>query len=121
VACNAAPLSSYYIPEIGPAPRWASFLDSVTEELADDPTGGAGKGAYTDFKFVDKFELDTYVNKSFPIPPHMHGGLYPAHIPPPHLSRIGLLKRLAEPLLGAEVRSMWKRKEASKGVSTDLR
>ena len=58
VACNAAPLSSYYVPEIGPAPRWASFLDSVTEEMADDPSG-IGKSAYTDFKFIDKNELDT--------------------------------------------------------------
>lgn len=58
IACEASALSSYYIPEIGPAPRWASFLDSVTEEMAEDQTGG-GKGAYTDFKFVDKSELDT--------------------------------------------------------------
>jgi ribosome biogenesis protein ENP2 len=53
------------VPEIGPAPKWASFLDSVTEELADDVQGGAGKGAYSDYKFVDRQELDTYVHPYF--------------------------------------------------------
>jgi ribosome biogenesis protein ENP2 len=62
VACDAAQLSSYYIPELGPAPKWAGFLDSVTEELADDLKSGAG--AYSDFKFVDKAELDTWVDLS---------------------------------------------------------
>lgn len=34
----------------------------MTEELEDDAeTTGAGKGAYADYKFVDKEELDTYV------------------------------------------------------------
>jgi ribosome biogenesis protein ENP2 len=58
-ACNTAQLSSYYIPEIGPAPKWAGFLDNVTEEMAEDV--GGGKGAYSDFKFIDKTELETYV------------------------------------------------------------
>lgn len=58
-ACDASAMSTYYIPEIGPAPRWAGFLENVTEELADDVSGGPGKGAYSDFKFVDKDELET--------------------------------------------------------------
>ena len=56
-------MCAYYVPEIGPAPKWAGFLDNVTEEMADD-TQAAAKGAYSDYKFVDKQELDTYV--SFP-------------------------------------------------------
>ena len=51
-------MSSYYIPELGPAPKWAGFLDNVTEEMGED---AAPKGAYRDFKFVDRTELDTYV------------------------------------------------------------
>lgn len=51
-------MCAYYVPEIGPAPRWAGFLDNVTEEMAEDMSA-AGKGAYSDFKFVDKQELDT--------------------------------------------------------------
>lgn len=58
VACDSEQLSSYYVPDLGPAPRWASFLDSVTEEVAEDTSAG-GKSAYSDFKFVDKAELDT--------------------------------------------------------------
>ncbi|WVN86574.1 uncharacterized protein L203_101741 [Cryptococcus depauperatus CBS 7841] len=76
-ACDSPQLSSYYIPEIGPAPRWASFLDSVTEELADDYTGGLGKGAYADYKFVDKAELDTlgltHLVGTPALKPYMHG------------------------------------------------
>ncbi|OXG31766.1 ribosome biogenesis protein ENP2 [Cryptococcus neoformans Ze90-1] len=77
VACDAPQLSSYYIPDIGPAPKWASFLDSVTEELADDYTGGAGKSAYADYKFVDKAELETlgltHLIGNPALKPYMHG------------------------------------------------
>ncbi|TXT13630.1 hypothetical protein VHUM_00997 [Vanrija humicola] len=76
VACEAAPLSTYYVPEFGPAPRWASFLDSVTEEMAND-TSGAGKGAYSDFKFVDRAELETlgltHLIGTPTLKPYMHG------------------------------------------------
>ncbi|KAJ9115526.1 hypothetical protein QFC22_005288 [Naganishia vaughanmartiniae] len=65
--------NAYYIPELGPAPKWASFLDGVTEELEDDADGvsggtGVGKGAYADYKFVDREELDTYVVSAFIVP-----------------------------------------------------
>ena len=35
-------IASYYIPALGPAPRWASYLDSLTEELEEEEAGGAG-------------------------------------------------------------------------------
>ncbi|BEI81601.1 hypothetical protein CcaverHIS002_0207610 [Cutaneotrichosporon cavernicola] len=76
VACDASPLSTYYIPEFGPAPRWASFLDNVTEEMAQDASG-AGKGAYTDYKFVDRAELETlgltHLVGTPALKPYMHG------------------------------------------------
>ncbi|WVR05415.1 hypothetical protein IAU60_002430 [Kwoniella sp. DSM 27419] len=76
-ACDAPQLSAYYIPEIGPAPRWASFLDNITEEMGDDLTAGAGKSAYADFKFVDKAELDTlaltHLIGTPALKPYMHG------------------------------------------------
>ncbi|KAI5450831.1 Small ribosomal subunit biogenesis [Naganishia albida] len=70
--------NAYYIPDLGPAPKWASFLDGVTEELEDDAeTTGAGKGAYADYKFVDKEELDTlgltHLIGSPQLKPYMHG------------------------------------------------
>ncbi|ODO02887.1 hypothetical protein I350_05728 [Cryptococcus amylolentus CBS 6273] len=77
VACDAPQLSSYYIPDLGPAPKWASFLDSVTEELGDDFTGGAGKSAYADYKFIDKHELETlgltHLIGTPALKPYMHG------------------------------------------------
>ncbi|WWC69140.1 uncharacterized protein I206_103076 [Kwoniella pini CBS 10737] len=76
VACDSPQLSSYYIPEIGPAPKWASFLDSVTEEMAEDYSG-LGKSAYQDFKFVDRAELDTlgltHLIGTPTLKPYMHG------------------------------------------------
>ena len=44
----------FYVPSIGPAPRWASFLDSLTEELEESSTATV----YDDYKFVTRGELD---------------------------------------------------------------
>jgi len=43
----------FYIPSIGPAPRWASFLDSLTEELEESRTATV----YDDYKFVTLSDL----------------------------------------------------------------
>ena len=43
----------FYVPSIGPAPRWASFLDSLTEELEESSTATV----YDDYKFVTLQEL----------------------------------------------------------------
>jgi ribosome biogenesis protein ENP2 len=43
----------FYIPSLGPAPRWASFLDSLTEELEESRTATV----YDDYKFVTREEL----------------------------------------------------------------
>lgn len=73
-ACDASPLNTYYIPDFGPAPRWASFLDNVTEEMADDPTSST---AYQDYKFVDRAELETlgltHLIGTPALRPYMHG------------------------------------------------
>ncbi|CAG0917772.1 unnamed protein product [Notodromas monacha] len=45
---------TYYIPSLGPAPRWCSFLDNLTEEL-EETTGNV---LYDDYKFVTKNELE---------------------------------------------------------------
>lgn len=46
-------MSSYYIPQLGPAPRWCSFLDNITEEMEDQTT----RNVYEDYKFVERSEL----------------------------------------------------------------
>lgn len=51
---------TYYVPALGPAPRWCSFLDSVTEELEEEagPGGGGGGSVYEDYKFVTRREAE---------------------------------------------------------------
>lgn len=39
---------------LGPAPRWCSFLDNLTEELEENPESTV----YDDYKFVTKKDLD---------------------------------------------------------------
>jgi len=68
-------MQSFYTPALGNAPRWCSFLDSITEELeeekgintesnADDPIGGGGSssgagGIYQDYKFLTRPEVES--------------------------------------------------------------
>jgi ribosome biogenesis protein ENP2 len=47
-------IQSYYIPKLGTAPKWCSFLDNLTEELEENPN----TTVYDDYKFVTKKELD---------------------------------------------------------------
>ena len=63
----------FYVPSIGPAPRWASFLDSLTEELEESSTATV----YDDYKFVTLQELqdlglDHLVGSSL-LRAHLHG------------------------------------------------
>eukprot|EP00596_Hydrurales_sp_CCMP1899_P003682 CAMPEP_0119045056 /NCGR_PEP_ID=MMETSP1177-20130426/36632_1 /TAXON_ID=2985 /ORGANISM="Ochromonas sp, Strain CCMP1899" /LENGTH=785 /DNA_ID=CAMNT_0007016149 /DNA_START=1 /DNA_END=2358 /DNA_ORIENTATION=+ len=44
----------YFVPQLGPAPRWCSFLEGLTEELEET----AGQNVYEDFKFVTKTEVE---------------------------------------------------------------
>ena len=73
-------MATYYVPALGPAPRWASFLENITEEMEDSTT----RTAYEDFKFVERNELKTcavillvliqlqYPSQTRPRPPHRH-------------------------------------------------
>jgi len=63
----------FYVPSLGPAPRWASFLDSLTEELEESRTATT----YDDYKFITKEELyelglDHLVGSPL-LRAHMHG------------------------------------------------
>lgn len=46
-------MTSYYIPQLGPAPRWCTFLDNITEEMEDSNV----RNVYDDFKFVERAEI----------------------------------------------------------------
>lgn len=49
-------MSTFFIPQLGPAPRWASFLENITEEMEDQTT----RSVYQDFKFVERGELKRF-------------------------------------------------------------
>ena len=54
MACEEPKMQIYYTPALGPAPRWCSFLDSLTEELEEEAT----PTVYDDYKFITREELD---------------------------------------------------------------
>ncbi|XP_060810896.1 nucleolar protein 10 [Amyelois transitella] len=45
----------YYIPSLGPAPKWCAFLDNLTEEMESSTL----QTVYDDYKFVTKQELES--------------------------------------------------------------
>jgi ribosome biogenesis protein ENP2 len=57
LAAEQTKMNVYYIPELGRAPSWCSFLDNLTEELEEDTT----QQEYQDYKFVTRDELERYV------------------------------------------------------------
>ena len=71
--CESEKIEIYFVPQIGPAPKWASFLDNITEELEEAKT----YSLYEDYKFVTMNELDEIGGKSLigtkMIKPYMHG------------------------------------------------
>ncbi|XP_015515653.1 nucleolar protein 10 [Neodiprion lecontei] len=56
IANEDTKLQTYYIPSLGPAPRWCSFLDNLTEELEESNFDTV----YDDYKFITEKELDDF-------------------------------------------------------------
>lgn len=54
LALNSSQIPSYFLPALGPAPKWCSYLENLTEELEE----GAETTIYDDFKFLTKEELE---------------------------------------------------------------
>ncbi|EYC11356.1 hypothetical protein Y032_0051g2164 [Ancylostoma ceylanicum] len=53
---NEAPrMQQFFIPALGPAPKWCSYLEAITEELEENQSAAV----YDDYKFVTKEELDS--------------------------------------------------------------
>jgi ribosome biogenesis protein ENP2 len=48
-ATDQPKLESYYIPKVGLAPKWCSFLESITEELEERDLNRDGSGGTSDF------------------------------------------------------------------------
>ncbi|EOD16857.1 hypothetical protein EMIHUDRAFT_210455 [Emiliania huxleyi CCMP1516] len=71
-----APLEAeraYFIPALGPAPKWCHFVDSLTEEMEAAPAAAV----YDDYKFVTAEELGSLGLSSLvgtkALRPYMHG------------------------------------------------
>nr|XP_012135821.1 PREDICTED: nucleolar protein 10 [Megachile rotundata] len=54
IANENTKMQTYYIPSLGPAPSWCSFLDNLTEEMEELNY----EIIYDDYKFVTEKELD---------------------------------------------------------------
>ncbi|KAI0711387.1 WD40-repeat-containing domain protein [Earliella scabrosa] len=66
-------MTTYFVPQLGPAPKWCSFLENLTEEMEDS----TARTAYQDYKFIDRTELaklglDHLVGTPA-LKPYMHG------------------------------------------------
>ncbi|KAH9907318.1 WD40 repeat-like protein [Xylariomycetidae sp. FL2044] len=73
-ANEGSPMHSFFIPQLGPAPRWCSFLDTITEEMAEE----ISTDNYENFKFLTMPELKSLslahlVGKTNLLRPYMHG------------------------------------------------
>ena len=66
-------MTTYFVPQLGPAPKWCSFLENLTEEMEDQTT----RTAYQDYKFVTRDELTTlgldHLIGTPTLKPYMHG------------------------------------------------
>lgn len=52
-ACDSSRIQAYFVPTLGPAPRWCSFLESLTEELEEN----ANPTLYDDYRFITRTDL----------------------------------------------------------------
>jgi ribosome biogenesis protein ENP2 len=75
---------AFFIPQLGPAPRWCSFLDNVVEEMAEDPNDPNAYSStkvgevYDNYKFltppqIRALNLEHLIGKTNLLRPYMHG------------------------------------------------
>lgn len=73
LANETSPMTGYYVPQLGPAPKWCRFLDNMTEEMEDDQE----TLVYDDYKFVDRQEIEDlnlgHLIGTDTLKPYMHG------------------------------------------------
>ncbi|KAG2039198.1 NUC153 and WD40 repeat-containing nucleolar rRNA processing-related protein [Suillus americanus] len=107
-------MGTYYVPALGPAPRWASFLENVTEEMEDSST----RNAYEDFKFVERSELKTlgldHLIGTPALKPYMHGYFLSLHL-------YDTARVIANPFAYAEHREKLVKERMEKMAETRIR
>ncbi|KAK7046667.1 hypothetical protein R3P38DRAFT_2875120 [Favolaschia claudopus] len=107
-------MATYYIPQLGPAPRWASFLENITEEMEDQTT----RSVYEDYKFVERNELKTlgldHLVGTPTLKPYMHGYFL-------SLKLYDAARIIANPFAYAEHREKLVRERMDKMAETRIR
>ncbi|EGN92515.1 hypothetical protein SERLA73DRAFT_117248 [Serpula lacrymans var. lacrymans S7.3] len=107
-------MATYYIPQLGPAPRWASFLENITEEMEDQTV----RNAYEDFKFVERNELRIlgldHLIGTPALKPYMHGYFV-------SLKLYDTARVIANPFAYAEHREKVVREKMDKMAETRIR
>ncbi|RXW20182.1 hypothetical protein EST38_g5672 [Candolleomyces aberdarensis] len=107
-------MCTYYIPQLGPAPRWASFLENITEEMEDQTT----RSVYEDYKFVSRDELKTlgldHLIGTPALKPYMHGYFV-------SLKLYDTARVIANPFAYAEHREKLVREKMDKMAETRIR
>ncbi|PVI02870.1 WD40 repeat-like protein [Periconia macrospinosa] len=75
---------AFFVPQLGPAPKWCAFLDNIVEEMAEDPNdpnsfnkNPTGE-VYDNFKFLTQpqlrqLNLDHLIGTTNLLRPYMHG------------------------------------------------
>jgi len=74
----------FFVPQLGPAPKWCSFLDNLVEEMAEDPndpnafTSQKAGDVYDNYKFLTMQQLESLnlshmVGTTSLLRPYMHG------------------------------------------------
>ena len=75
---------SFFIPQLGPAPKWCSFLDNLVEEMAEDPndpnafSSQRAGDVYDNYKFLTVAQLESLnlshlIGTTSLLRPYMHG------------------------------------------------
>ncbi|KZT10272.1 uncharacterized protein LAESUDRAFT_721606 [Laetiporus sulphureus 93-53] len=107
-------MTSYFIPQLGPAPKWCSFLENLTEEMEDQ----TARTAYKDYKFVERSELASlgldHLIGTPALKPYMHG--YFIALPLYDAARV-----IANPYVHAEARERAIREKVEKMAETRIR
>ncbi|TRM60412.1 WD40-repeat-containing domain protein [Schizophyllum amplum] len=107
-------MGSFFIPQLGPAPRWASFLENITEEMEDQ----TARSAYEDYKFVERSELRVlgldHLVGTPALRPYMHGYFVA-------LQLYDAARLIANPYVHAEQRERAIRDKMEKQAETRIR
>jgi len=95
--CDQERVGVYFVPALGLAPRWCSFLDSLTEELEEttEPT------VYDDYQFLTRPQLEglglAHLVGTPTLKPYMHGFFIDARL-------YKKIKAVCEPFAAEEYR-----------------